>query len=558
MRLACAFYTSILVVIFATGCTPAPLRSMQRGELLTAYEEAIHAEPQIRKQVARAIIADENPVLELQVLSGAELAQTVGPYTARAMAPAWFLIRATLTSRGRVFRYANFDLAFERDAGRTPPALPSIPIETKELVAMTGETIPKPQRVGDYESPLCRIPFVCVILAPVAIMTTQKVGEHIEFPRAEEIRRRAPAASRLAELLRGRCKEPGHCVHHVLIRRPRNEAEPLALRVVVRYSPYRDDGSAAFADFPGRVGATVTVALPAGPTLATRIPRSVALTTLPAQVELAGLLNPKRLVDYFQLVSPTKVEASEPESLELVPLNTPPLPPPAFTPPANLSPAAAAKLPAAWAAAVDAVDLAEDRLKVLWLDPSTLNHENELGLDRRSLTQARAAVAGLAQLAGASQQQVRELDERIDRIESGAHAQRAQAMLKYQFRQPRCTGIDWDFKLVTIEDGRCGLATQSSAASCTYPMQVSHYRDRESRLYNRDMYVLLSDGRLVQPEFVPDPVVLPPEVRKLTATLKVTIPPSRIVPSAAVVPQTIIFSNSPVSAKLCALTQTAQ
>lgn len=557
LRLAGSFYTSILVIVLALGCTPAPLRLMQRGRLLAAYEEAIHAEPQIQQQVAQAIIADENPVLELKMLSGEELAQTVGPYTARTMAPAWFLLRATLTSRGRAFRYANFDLAFDRDAGRTPSVLPSVPIETKELVAMTGEAIPKPQMVSDYESPLCRIPLVCVVLTPIAVMTTQKVGEHLQFPRAEEIRRSAPAAARLAELLRGRCKEPGHCVHHVLIRRPRNEAEPLALRVLVRYSPYKDDTSGAFADFPGRVGATATVALPAGPTLATRIPKSVALTALPTQVELASLLNRKRLVDYFQLVGPANVVASDRESPELVPLNAPPLPPP-FTPPANLSPAAAAKLPAVWMAAIDAVDLTEDRLKVLWLDTSKLDHDNELGLDRRSLTQARAAVAELAQLVGAGQPQVRELEERIDRIENGAQAQRAQAMLKYQFRQPRCLGIEWDFKLVTIEEGRCSPATPSSAASCAYPMQVRALGQRESRFYNRNMYVLLSDGRLVQPEFVPYPVVLPPEVRELTATLKVTMAPSRFAPADAVVPQTLIFSDSPVSAKVCALTQTAQ
>lgn len=562
-----------LFTVGMTACAPTPLELVQRGQLRESYVQSRSTDFTTQAKVAQAVLDDEQPAIELHTIADEELDRLVGPYSARQLAPAWLLVRATATTRGREFPYVHFNVTIGRDptAGEKGKEVPTYPMQVTALAALTGETIPQGYWGGVHGGGLCSASaFLCFLFLPVAPFTEKKVGEVFVEPTQEEIRQHAPRAARLSEVLENSCMTPGRCVRHFLVRRPRDESVPLSLRVMVVLS-YQDSRSNKLAQFTWQVGAVATLDLPQGATLAQRLALTVSPTRLKSGVELAqhrlrgerldneprtmlnldkpppGYFEPDR--GEFCLPSkPEEVAAGEgPTLIPLVPLNTPPLPPPAMTPLPQLPAPAAAKLTTAWPAAVNAVEATEEGLQIYAINAN----QDELGLDRASLDRARKAVSALSAIVGADEPHVRDFTARLDRAELNAQRYRAEAVAKYKFRTATCKYMDFAGSMVKTEPGRCVESEPPGTRVCTYPMTFVSYTTTDQRFPSDPLRVLLSDGRIVDAQLDPPYFIVTGKESERRVPMRVTIPPSRTPSSAPVLPQTFLMKRVPL--RLCGL-----
>lgn len=554
------------------ACAPTPLALLQRGQLRQAYGQSRGADATTQAQVAHAVLEDEQPVIELHTIAGQELVGLVGSYSARQLEPAWVLLHATATTRAREFPRVHFNVTIGRDATSGDPGkeVPTYPIQPAAMAALTGEKLPQGYWSGVHSGGVCSAgALLCFLFWPIAPFTEKKVGEVFVAPTVEEIRQHAPRAARLAGVLADSCRLAGRCERYFLVRRPRDEAVPLSLRVMVLLS-YDDPSSSKLSQFSWQVGAVATLELPPGATLAQRLALTVAPTRLQSGVELAQhrwrgerlhreaptpLHSDKPPPGYFEqdrgefcLPSPPEEVAAGqgPTLIPLVPLSATPLPP-AMAPPTGLSPATAAKLATVWPAAVNAVEATEEGLQIFELD---VNQE-ELGLDRASLLRARQAVAALAAIIGAEAPQVRELTARLDGAEENAQRARAEAVAKYKLRPPTCKDMSFAASLIETEPGRCAAVAPPGTRVCTYPMTFTSYMAIDQRFPDDRLRVLLSDGRIVPAELEPPYFTVTHSESRRRVPMRVTITPPRTPSSAPVLPQTLLMQRVPP--RLCGL-----
>lgn len=556
-----------------TACAPTPLELLQRGQLREAYAQTRLLDFTTQAQVAHAVLEDEQPAVELHTIAGEELARLVGSYSARQLEPSWLLVRATATTRSRQFPHVHFNVTIGRDpqAGEKGKEVPTYPMQTAAIAALTGESTPKGYRSSVHGGGVCSASaLLCFLFWPIAPLTETKVGEVFVAPTREEIRQHAPRAARLSEVLENSCLMPGRCVRHFLVRRPRDEAVPLALRVWVVLSSH-DSQSNELSQFSWQVGAVATLDLPPGATLAQRLALTVSPTKMKSGVELAqhrfrgerlrdepltalnvdklppGYAEPDR-GEFCLPAKPEDVAAGEgPQLIPLVPLSTPPLPPPVMTPAPELPAAAAAKFADAWPAAVNAVEAAEESLQIYEINVN----QDELGLDRPSLDRARKAVAELAAIIGANEPHVRDFTARLGRAELNAQRYRAEAVAKYKLRAASCKDMSFAKSLVKTEPGRCVEAAPPGTRVCTYPMTFISYAAIDQRFPDDPLRVLLSDGRIVNAELDPPYFIVTSQESMRRVPMRVTIAPPRAPLSTPVVPQTLLMQRVPP--RLCAL-----
>ena len=578
---------ALVLHLGAAGCALSPLELVQRGRLQEALERARGADEATGRATASAIVAAEDPVVELHPVEGEELVRLVGPYTARQLTPAWVLLRATVRSRAREFKWMEFNLKLGRDEQHAKDGqardLPSFAMNPRALVALTGETMPRGHLSARYDSPLCSNFFLCVLFFPLVPFTSKKVSETVVPPSIEEIRLQAPRAAHLSDVLEDHCKEAGVCVRHLLIRRPRDEAEPLLLRTRILFRSSEQFGPvpSTYARFTWELQTAGLFELPAGTTLSSRLafgfsptqrafvarfpssmieatesyagpPVTLGREDVARDGALRRWLERKEPDTFCERTHPEHVAAGQgPCLIDLIPLSTPALPPPAITPPARLAASAAGRLPAAWAAAWDAVDLAEERLQIFQLDITA--QDNELGLNRRSLSEARGKVAALAEILGAGEPRVRSLTERLDRSEHAANTERARALLADSHRRAHCENMQLPFLWVTAKPGRCDAPTATGERSCSYELVIRSMTSNPTTLSQNELRALLSDGRVVQPEIPGGYVQVPARKPDLAVSMRITIPPWPIPAPSPVLPQTLIFPKWPLQSLLCGL-----
>lgn len=195
----------------------------------------------------------------------------------------------------------------------------------------------------------------------------------------------------------------------------------------------------------------------------------------------------------------------------------------------------------------------EERLQIFQLDITA--QDNELGLNRRSLSEARGNVAALAELLGAGEPRVRSLSERLDRSEHAANAERARALLADSHRRAQCETMQLPFLWVTAKPGHCDAPTATGERACNYELLIRSMTSNPTTLSQNELRALLSDGRVVQPELPGGYVQVPARKPDLTVTMRITIPPSPIPAPSPVLPQTLIFPKWPLQSLLCGLDQ---
>lgn len=566
-----------LFTLTITACAPTPLELVQRGKLRQSFLESRESDVPTQAKIAHAILDDEAPSIELHTIEGAELAGLVGSYTARQLEPAWLLLRATATTRAREFPrvYVNVTLGRDPTSGATEKEIPVYAMQPAAIAALTGERIAKGYMGSVYGGGVCSSGgILCVLLFPLAPLTEHKVGETYVPPTEEQLRLSAPRAVRLAKVLNDSCNDPGHCVRHFIVRRPRDEAVPLSLRIRVVLSDLVHQHARTMSDFSWKVGAVATREVPPGPTLAQRLALTVEPTKMTSGVELAEHRFRRERLKYtpqaeealrrlqghgdhepdlgeFALPSrPEEVAAGEgPTLIPLVPLSTPPLAPPTVATAPKLPPAAAAKFATAWPEAVNAVELTEERLQVFALE---FNPTNEyFGLDRPSLDKARAAVAALAAIIGADDPRVRDFSARLDRAEDRAMDYRAEAMAQVKHRQATCKHMQLITSVVETSPGRCVESGPPGTRVCTFSMNFISFSSIGQHMPYEKLRVVLTDGRIVAGELDPPYFQMAPDERSRRVPMRVTIPPWRTPSTVPVLPQTLILQVVP--SHLCAL-----
>lgn len=156
-------YVAALFALGMTACAKTPLELLQRGKLRESYVRTRPTDSATQTKVAQAILEDEQPAVELHTIAGDELARLVGSYSARQLEPAWLLLRATATTRGREFPHVHFNVTLGRDPiGREKgKEVPTYPMQSAALAALTGEKTPQGyvssvHRSGPWPRWICR------------------------------------------------------------------------------------------------------------------------------------------------------------------------------------------------------------------------------------------------------------------------------------------------------------------------------------------------------------------------------------------------------------------
>lgn len=180
----------MLFVLCFCACAPSSLELVNRSRLYDAYQRSRSEDGATQRQVERALVSSEAPVVEVQELEGEALARLVGAYTARRLAPSWVPVRATVTSRARDLPYPFVHLSLGHDDREAPGFI----MEPSSLIAFTGEALPKGYMQSDYDSPFSGNALLSLVFMPLMPITSRQVGSHYVPPTLAEIRLRAPRA----------------------------------------------------------------------------------------------------------------------------------------------------------------------------------------------------------------------------------------------------------------------------------------------------------------------------------------------------------------------------